>query len=83
HSKNSRIPIIILTASNDEKIGIDGVNKGAEQVYGYLAEEALGKNITILESDNLKGEIEQLGEMVKQVKKVQHYETTNLKKMLP
>lgn len=141
HSKNSRIPIIILTASNDEKIGIDAVNKGAqdylvkgqvdgrllkrsiqysierkkaeykiqsladivessndaiiiksldglitnwnkgaEQVYGYLAEEVLGKNITILESDNLKGEIEQLGEMVKKGKKVQHYETTSLKK---
>jgi PAS domain S-box-containing protein len=58
-------------------------NKGAEQVFGYLAEEVLGKNITILESDNLKGEIEQLGEMIKHSKKVQHYETTNLKKMLP
>jgi hypothetical protein len=38
------------------------------------------EKITILESDNLKGEIEQLSEMVKQGKKVQHYETTNLKK---
>jgi PAS domain S-box-containing protein len=78
-----------VESSNDAIIikSLDGLitnwNKGAEQVYGYLAEEFLGKNITILESDNLKGEIEQLGEMIKHGKKVQHYETTNLKKMLP
>nr|WP_243466695.1 PAS domain S-box protein [Methanosarcina mazei] len=35
-------------------------NKGAEQIYGYLAEEVMGKNVSILEPDNLKGEIKQL-----------------------
>jgi DNA-binding NtrC family response regulator len=119
--RNSRIPVIILTALNDEKIGIDAVkegaldylvkghvdgrllkrsiqysierkkaeekirslanivessndaiitksldgiitswNKGAEQVYGYSAQEILGKSISILEPDGLEGEIEQL-----------------------
>jgi DNA-binding NtrC family response regulator len=121
HAKTSRIPIIILTALNDEKIGIDAVkkgaqdylvkgqvdgrllkrsiqysierkkaeekimnlanivessndaiitksldsiitswNKGAEQVYGYSAKEILGRPISIIEPDNLKGEIKQL-----------------------
>jgi len=141
HARNSRIPIIILTASNDEKIGINAVkkgaqdylvkgqvdgrllkrsiqysierkkaedkimglanivessndaiiiksldgiitswNKGAEQVYGYSAKEIIGRPILIIEPDSLKGEIEQLGEMVKQGKKIQHYETSRLKK---
>src|SRR5664280_2579429 len=141
HAKTSRIPIIILTALNDEKIGIDAVkkgaqdylvkgqvdgrllkrsiqysierkkaeekikslanivessndaiitksldgiitswNKGAEQVYGYSAKEILGRPILIIEPNSLKGEIEQLGEMVKQGKKIQHYETSRLKK---
>ena len=141
HAKTSRIPIIILTALNDEKIGIDAVkkgaqdylvkgqvdgrllkrsiqysierkkaedkikslanivessndaiiiksldgiitswNKGAEQVYGYSAKEIIGRPILIIEPDSLKGEIEQLGEMVKQGKKIQHYETSRLKK---
>ena len=34
--------------------------KAAEQIYGYSAEEILGKNISILEPDNIKGEIKQL-----------------------
>ena len=30
HARNSRIPIIIFTGSNNEKIGIDAVKKGAK-----------------------------------------------------
>ena len=55
-------------------------NKGAEQIYGYSAEEILGKNVSILEPDNLKGEIKQLIEKVKQGEKIKHYETSRLKK---
>ncbi len=55
-------------------------NKGAEQIYGYLAEEVMGKNVSILEPDNLKGEIKQLFDKIKQGKKVKRYETLRLKK---
>ncbi len=54
--------------------------KGAEQIYGYSAKEILGKNVSILEPDSLKGEIKQLGEMIKQGKKIQNYETSRLRK---
>jgi len=141
HARNSRIPTIILTASRDEKIGIDAVkkgaqdylikgqadgrllkrsiqysierkkaetkiqslanimessndaiitksldgiitswNKGAEQVYGYSAKEVLGRPLSIIEPDSLKGEIEQLGEMIKQGEKIHNYETSRLGK---
>src|SRR5665647_768060 len=55
-------------------------NKGAEQIYGYSAEEILGKNVSILEPDNLKGEIKQFVENVRQGGKIQRYRTLRLKK---
>jgi len=55
-------------------------NKGAETVYGYPAEEILGKNMSVLEPDNLKGEIKQLIERIKQGEGINHYETVRLKK---
>jgi PAS domain S-box-containing protein len=73
--------------SSDDAIittSLDGIieswNKGAEKVYGYLVEEVLGKNISVLEPDNLKGEIKQLVEKIKQGERIQHYETLRLKK---
>ena len=59
--------------SSDDAIltkSLDGIitswNNGAEKVYGYLAEEVLGKNISILEPDNTKGETKHLIEKIKQ-----------------
>ena len=40
HSKNSRIPIIIFTGSNDEKIGIDAVQKGAQDYLGFRCKKS-------------------------------------------
>jgi PAS domain S-box-containing protein len=55
-------------------------NKGAEHTYGYSAEEIIGKGVSLLEPDNLNGEIKQLIEKTKQEEKIQHYETLRLKK---
>ncbi|HII92291.1 MAG TPA: PAS domain S-box protein [Methanosarcina sp.] len=55
-------------------------NKGAERIYGYSAEEVLGKNVSIAEPDNLKGEIKNLIEKIKQGEEIQHYKTVRLKK---
>jgi FixJ family two-component response regulator len=38
HAINSRIPIIIFTGSNDNKIGIDAIKKGAQD---YLVKEQI------------------------------------------
>lgn len=75
-----------IESSNDAIITgtLDGTitswNKGAEQIYGYLTEELMGKNVSILEPDNLKGEIKQLFDKIKQGKNVKRYETLRLKK---
>ena len=68
----------IITASFEGNI--TSWNKGAEQIYGYLSEEIMGKNISILEPDNLKGEIKQLIENIKQKEKIRNYKTLRLKK---
>jgi PAS domain S-box-containing protein len=68
----------IITQSLDSII--TSWNRGAEQIYGYSSEEVLGKNVSILEPDDLKGEIEQLIEKTKHGEKVQHHESLRLKK---
>ena len=55
-------------------------SRGAEQVYGYKAEEILGKNVSILESSTLRGEVKKLDEKIKKGGKVRHYETLRLRK---
>jgi len=76
----------VVESSNDAIITetLDGIiaswNKAAEQIYGYSAEEILGKNVSILEPDNLKDEIRKFIEIVKQGEKIQRYKTLRLKK---
>jgi PAS domain S-box-containing protein len=76
----------VVESSNDAIIteSLNGVitswNKAAEQIYGFSAEEMLGKDISILEPDNLKGEIKKLIEKTNQKEKIQHYETLRLRK---
>jgi PAS domain S-box-containing protein len=75
----------IVESSNDAIIteSLDGIitswNKGAEQIYGYYAEEIIGKNASILEPDNLKGEIDQLVGKIKLGEKIENCETLRLK----
>jgi PAS domain S-box-containing protein len=68
----------IITVSLDGNI--NNWNKGAAQIYGYSAEEVLGKHISILAPDNLKGEIKRLIDRIKHKIMIKNYETTKLKK---
>jgi PAS domain S-box-containing protein len=76
----------IVESSNDAIItnSLDGIinswNKGAEQIYGYSAEEVVGKPISILDPSRLVKETEELTELIKQGDKIHHYETLRLRK---
>lgn len=75
----------IVELSNDAilTISLDGTitswNKGAEQIYGYLAKEIIGKPISILEPSVLVEETEELIELFKQGDKIHNYETLRLR----
>jgi len=76
----------IVESSNDAiiTISLDGIitswNKGAEQIYGYLSEEIIGKSASLPAPDHLKRETKQLIEKVKQGEDIRHYETTRIRK---
>jgi len=76
----------IVESSNDAIITkslectITSWNKGAEQVYGYSAEEVLGKPISILTPSHSDKEPKKFTEMIKQGEKIHHYETSRLRK---
>ncbi len=82
-SKKAEEKIKILAdavESSDDAIiteSLDGIvtswNKGAEQIYGYSAEEILEKNVSILEPDDRKGEIKHLTEKIKHKEKIQRF----------
>ena len=76
----------IVESSNDAIVtkSLDSIitswNKGTEAVYGYSAEEMIGKSASILAPPNLADESAKLVELTKQGKKVQHYKTIRLRK---
>lgn len=76
----------IVESSNVAIIGKDlsgnvmSWNIGAEQIYGYKADEIVGRPISILADDRHKGENESLIEKVKHGEPVSRYETTRVRK---
>jgi len=52
----------------------------AERIHGYSAEEVMGKPVSILEPDSLKGEIKRFSEMIKKGKTIENCETSRLRK---
>ncbi len=55
-------------------------NKGAENLFGYLSEDILGKHISVLFPQELKKQEADILERVKEGKQVHHYEAERIKK---
>ena len=76
----------IVESSDDAIIGktLDGVitswNRGAENLYGYSAEEVKDKPISILIPPDRPDELAQTLERIKRGERVQHYETKRMRK---
>ena len=76
----------IVESSDDAIIGktLDGVivswNRAAERLYGYTAEEAVGKPLSILIPPGLPDELPGLLERLKRGETIDHFETVRLRK---
>ncbi len=76
----------IVESSDDAilTINLDGIitswNTGAERLYGYTAEEAIGKRTTMLIPPNRYDEEPAILERIKRGERVEHYETMRQRK---
>src|SRR5262249_8154958 len=76
-----------IVASSDDAIvskNLDGIitswNKGAERLFGYPAEEAVGKPITILIPPEQHNEEDLILERIRRGERIEHYETVRKRK---
>jgi two-component system CheB/CheR fusion protein len=76
----------IVESSHDAIIGktLEGVvtswNAGAERLYGYTAEEAVGRNITFLAPPERIGELEPIFAQLRRGERVMPFETVRVRK---
>jgi PAS domain S-box-containing protein len=76
----------IVQSSSDTILSktLDGIitswNPGAERMYGYTAEEIIGKPVTILVPPDLPGEIPSILEQIRRGGRIEHYETRRVRK---
>lgn len=83
---SQRLLALIVESSDDAIISknLDGIiiswNEGAERIFGYTAEEAVGQPITILSPPGGCDEIRHILDRIKDGKRVDHYETVRRRK---
>ena len=76
----------IVNSSDDAIIGktLDGTiiswNMGAERIYGYTADEAVGKPIAILIPDDRPDELPGIFERLRRGERIDHYQTKRIRK---
>jgi PAS domain S-box-containing protein len=89
HQRAERIErrLSAIVESSDDAIvskDLNGVivtwNKGAERLFGYLAEEVVGKPITILIPANRQAEERGILERIRRGERVDHFETARQRK---
>jgi PAS domain S-box-containing protein len=86
-SLNATRQIAFIVESSDDAIigkNLDGVitswNKGAERLFGYTAEEIIGKPVTFLIPPERQEEEDAIIERVRRGQRIEHYETVRLGK---
>lgn len=84
--RTSRLLASIVESSDDAIISknLNGIisswNRGAERVFGYKADEVIGKPVNILMPTELYDEADQILERIRAGRSVDHYETVRLRK---
>ncbi len=72
--ESSEDAIFVRTLEGD----IIAWNAGAERMFGYAAEEALGKSVSILIPGDRREEVSHINAKIKQGERMEHYETVRL-----
>jgi PAS domain S-box-containing protein len=85
--EGARAHLALVVAGTQDAVlskDLDGVvttwNPAAEALYGYTAEEAIGRKITFLMPDDLKHEVDKLLGAVRRGEKLDTYETHRVRK---
>src|SRR5581483_3780703 len=74
----------IVENSEDAIIGKDlngritAWNRGAEKLYGYNAEQAIGQPVTIITPQDRRGEVEEIVSIIQSGRTVENYETQRI-----
>ena len=77
---------LIVDSSQDAIIGknLDGIithwNKGAEQIYGYTAQEMIGRSISVLAPQDRADEIPAILEKIRKGQRVEYFESVRVTK---
>jgi len=85
-AKDAQRMTAIVEHSDDAIIGmtvggtITSWNPAAERMYGYVAQEAVGKHIEILERGERDGEMAEILARVKEGAAIHHFESTRVRK---
>jgi len=86
-SEEAALRLAAIVESSDGAIvskDLDGIitswNGGAERLFGYLAEEIIGKPITILIAPDCQKEEEAIMGRIRRCQRVEHYETVRQRK---
>src|SRR5688572_30813952 len=66
--------------SKDRNAVLTSWNQSAERVYGYTAEEAIGRPISMLVPPDRSGEELDILERILKGERIQHYETERVRK---
>jgi PAS domain S-box-containing protein len=84
---NLKLLYSAIIESSDDYIlckNLDGIiltwNKGAERIFGYKAEEVIGKHVSIIAPPDKKREIDEIMIKLRKGEKIDHYETRRMKK---
>jgi PAS domain S-box-containing protein len=82
----TRLLAAVVESSHDAIVSknLDGVitswNKGAERLFGYTAEEAVGQNITLIIPPDRRDEERTIVERLTRAERVDHFDTVRMRK---
>src|SRR5260370_24378401 len=86
-SEEAALRLAAIVESSDDAIvskDLNGIitswNKGAERIFGYLAEEVVGKHISILAVPERRDEMPMILDRLRRGETIEHYETLRRRK---